>query len=114
MVAVDRRRDRDPLAPGLHELQHAGLPEHVLKDDAVGPQRQVADPGLELGLVGVVEVSEQELLGRVRGRARRAADDPEIAIEARVRASSSSWLAPCGRPRTSKMNLLCMIDAFNS
>ncbi len=64
VVAVHRRRHGDLVAPRLHELQQAGLPEHVLKDDPVGAELQIAPARLELLAFRVVEVSEQDLVGQ--------------------------------------------------
>jgi hypothetical protein len=64
VVAVDRGRHRDALAAGLHELEHAGLAQHVLEHDAVGAQRELAVPDVELLALGIVEVAEQDLLGQ--------------------------------------------------
>ena len=48
----------------LHELEDGHLAGHVLQADAVGAEVEVALAGEKVGVAGVVEVSEQDLLGR--------------------------------------------------
>ena len=84
VIAVDRRRHRDAEAPGLHELEHGGLPEHVLQDDAVGSEEQIALAGLHLLMLRIVEVSQQHLVGQSQGPAQSAADNREIALHGLV------------------------------
>ena len=78
VIAVDGRRHGDAIATGLHELQEAGLAEHVLEDDPVGAQREVAlarRPGRRLR---VVEVAEQQLVGERQRPADASAHDSEV------------------------------------
>ena len=83
VVAVDRGGHGDRVAPGLHELEHGRLPQHVLQDHPVGAELQVALAGLHLLVLGVVQVSEQDLVGQGEGPAQPAAH------AARASASSS-------------------------
>ncbi len=77
---MDRGRYRDSESPGLHELEHGGLSEHVLQDDAVGTEQEIALAGLHLLVLRVVEVAQQDLVGQGQGPAQSAADDREIAL----------------------------------
>src|SRR6185503_2168296 len=63
MIAVDGGRHRDARAPGLRELQHAALAEHVLEHHAVRTQGEMAAARHELLLLRLIEMSEQHLLG---------------------------------------------------
>src|SRR5215469_13513384 len=80
MVAMDARRDRDALAPALHELQDPGLSEQILEDDPIGTQQQVALARSELLLFGVIEMPEQYLLREGEGPAQPAAHDLESVL----------------------------------
>jgi hypothetical protein len=80
VVAVDRGRHRDALPPRLHELQHRGLAEHVLQDDPVGAEEQVALAGFHLLALGVVGMTEQHLVGQGQRPAQPAPNDGEIAL----------------------------------
>ena len=51
------------VAAGLHEVEHDGLAEHVLECNAVGPESELALALGEVLAAGVVEVSEEELVG---------------------------------------------------
>ena len=84
MVAMHRGRDSDLVAPRLHELEQAGLAEHVLEDDAVGPEQQVALAGLELLVLRIVEVAEQDLVGESQRLAQSPADHRKVARHCRV------------------------------
>ena len=63
VVAVDGGGNGGGGLARLHELQDGHLAGHVLEADAVGAEVQVALAGEEFGVAGVVEVSEQDLLG---------------------------------------------------
>jgi hypothetical protein len=80
VIAVDRRRYRDVLPPRLHELEHRGLPEHVLQHDPVGTEEQIALAGLHLLTLGIVGVPQQHLVGQSQGPAEPSADDREIPL----------------------------------
>ena len=84
MVAMDRGRHSDFGASRLHELEQARLAEHVLKDDAVGPQQQVAFAGLEFLMLRIVEVPEQDLVRESQRLAQSPAHHREIARHRRV------------------------------
>ena len=79
VVAMHRRRHCDLVAPRLHELQQAGLPQDVLKDDAVGAGQEVAMARFELLVFGVVEMAEQDLVGEGQGPLQSAADYRKVA-----------------------------------
>ena len=79
-----RGRHGDRVAPRLHELQHGGLAQHVLEDDAVGPQEEIALAGLQLLVLGIVEVAEQHLVRQRQRFAQAAADDLEVLRHRRV------------------------------
>ena len=80
MVAVNRRRHRDLLAQGLAELQHRGLAEDVLEDDAIGTQEQIALARLHLLMLRVVEVPEKNLVGEGEWAAEPTAHDGEVLL----------------------------------
>src|SRR5262245_3079586 len=80
MVAVDSRRRGDFLPQGLHELEHGGLPEHVLQNDAVGMEKQIALARLDFLVFRVVKVSEQNLVRQGQWPAQPAPDDREIPL----------------------------------
>jgi hypothetical protein len=84
VVAMHRGRYRDPVAPRLHELQQAGLPEHVLENDAVGTQEQIALAGLHVLAFRVVEVPQQHLVGQCQRFAQAAAHHLEVFRHGRV------------------------------
>ena len=63
VVAVDGGGHGGGFAAGLHEVEHNGLAEDVLEGDAVGPEGELALALGELLALGVVEVSEEELVG---------------------------------------------------
>ncbi len=84
MVAMDRGRDRDLVAPGLHELEQTGLPQHILKNDAVGAQQQIAVAGLQLLVLRIVEMPEQDLVRQGQRLIEPAADHRKIARHCRV------------------------------
>ena len=79
MVAVDRGRHRDALAPCLHELQHAALAEHVLKHHAIGTEREIAVARLQFLRFRGVEMAEQHLVRKGQRLLQSAADDGEVA-----------------------------------
>ena len=64
MVAMDAGGHGDPVPPGLHELQHRGLPQHVLKHHAIGPQREVTLAGFEILTFRIVEMTQQDFVGQ--------------------------------------------------
>ena len=80
VVAVDRRRHRHRLAPRLAELQHRRLPEHVLQDDAVGTQEEIAASRLHLLVLRIVEVAQQDLVGESQRVTEPSAYDDEVAL----------------------------------
>ena len=91
VVAVDGGGHGGGVAAGLHEVEHDGLAEHVLEGDAVGPECELA---LALGEVlarGVVEVSEEELVGEGEGPAEPAADYVEVFRGGRVGTGDHVW-----------------------
>jgi hypothetical protein len=49
-----------PQAP--HELQHGGLSQHVLQNDAVGMEKQIALARLDFLVFRVVKVTQQNLI----------------------------------------------------
>ena len=95
-------------APRLHELQHAGLAEHVLEDHAIGAQRTGSCwPGSSSWCSGSSRWPSRTLSARVSGRPQPAADDGEIALHRRVEPGgrcppsirSRPCLAPIGNAR---------------
>ena len=80
VVAVDRRRHCHRLAPRLAELQHRRLPEHVLQDDTIGTQEEIAAPRLHLLMLRIVEVAQQDLVGEGQRVAESSAYDGEVAL----------------------------------
>ena len=80
MVAVDRRGHRDFLAPCLAELQHGRLSEHVLEDDAVRTQKEIAAPRLHLLVLGIVEMAEEHLVRERQRAAEPSAYDGDVAL----------------------------------
>src|SRR6202047_5475627 len=62
MVAVNRGRHHDALALCLHELQHAALAKHILKNDAIGTEREIAAAGLQFLRFRGVEMTEQHFV----------------------------------------------------
>ena len=63
MVAVHRGGHGRLVPPRLHELEQRHLGRRVLHRDAIGAQQQVAAAGRELLALGIVEMSQQDLLG---------------------------------------------------
>jgi hypothetical protein len=133
VITVNGRRHGNPLAATLHELEHAGLGQHVLKNDAVGPQQQVALARNEILVLRVVEVPEQCLLGEGQRPAQPVANDFEPAlrclIDARASAAVDSTLIIFGHasvrkprwgakfapaPWQSHNAFIGLIDAFRS
>ena len=80
VVAVHGGGHRRALPPGLHELEHHRLPQHVLEHDAVGAQVEIAAAGHQLLALRVFEVAEQHLVGEAEGPAKPAAHHLEIAL----------------------------------
>ena len=80
MVAVDSGGRRDFLTQGLHELEHGGLSEHVLQNDAVGMEKQIALARLDFLVFRVVKVSQQNLVRQGQWPAQPAADNREITL----------------------------------
>ena len=87
VVAMDARRDRDALAPALHELQDPRLPEQVLEDDPIGTQQQVALARSELLPLGIVEMSEQYFFREGQRPLQPAAHDFESALHGAIDSS---------------------------
>ena len=56
VIAMLGGRHGRPGATRLHELQHSGLPQDILQDDAVGPQQNVALATLQIGSRWIVQV----------------------------------------------------------
>ena len=67
MVAVYCGRHCDALALRLHELQHAALAKHILKDHAIGTEREIAAAWLQFLPFRGVEMAEQRFVGNVSG-----------------------------------------------
>ncbi len=84
VVAMDRGRHRDLVAPGLHELQEPRLPQHVLEHDAVGTDQQVALPRLQFLVFGIVEVPQQDLVGQCQRPSQPAPDNRKVPRHRRV------------------------------
>src|SRR5262249_34841970 len=80
VIAVDRRRHRDRVAPCLPELEHRRLSEYVLEDDAIGTQEQITSPRLHLLMLGIVEMPQQDLVGKRQRAPEAPSDDGEIAL----------------------------------
>jgi hypothetical protein len=78
MVAVHRRRHKDAFAPCLHELKQARLAENVLKNDAIGSERERALAGFQLLGSRVVQVPEENLLRECQRAPHTAANDVEL------------------------------------
>ena len=64
VVAVDRGGNGGGGAEGLHELEHGRLAQHVLQDDAVGPEVDVSLPPYQARLGGIVQMGQQNLVGQ--------------------------------------------------
>jgi hypothetical protein len=84
VVAMDRRRHRDLVPPGLHELKQPGLPQHILEDDAIGTDEQIALAGLQLLVFGIVEMAEQDLVGQRQRPPQPAPDNRKVPRHRRV------------------------------
>ena len=76
---MDRCGDRDLVAPGLHELQQAGLAEHVLEHDPIGTQHQIALARLHFLMLGIVEMAQQDLVRQGQRLTEPASHDGEVA-----------------------------------
>jgi len=84
VVAVDRGRHRDAVAPGLHELEQPGLAQHILEHDAVGTQEEVALARHHVLALRVVQVPEQHLVRQGQRLAQAVAHDLEVLRHGRV------------------------------
>jgi len=67
------------LAQRLHELQHAGLAEHVLKHHAVRAQKQITLARNHFLFLGIIEMAEQHFVGQRQRSVQAAADHFQIA-----------------------------------
>ena len=84
VVAVDACGNGYRLSLRLHELEHAGLPEHVLQQHSVRADVQVALAGHHILIFGVVEVSQQHLVGERKRLIQPSSDDCEIALDSLI------------------------------
>ncbi len=74
VIAVNARRHRHLLLSGLHELEHARLPQHILKDHAIRAQQEVALTAQKLLPARVVEVAKEDLVSQGQRTAQPGAD----------------------------------------
>jgi hypothetical protein len=85
VVAVHGGGHGGLVAAREHELEQGHLRRRVLHGDAIRAGLQVAAPGLEVGVLGVGQVAEEDLL-RVGERAAEAPPQRrDVALEALVR-----------------------------
>ena len=91
MVAVDGGGDGGRGLARLHELEDGHLAGHVLQTDAVGAEVEVALAGEKVGVAGVVEVSEQDLLGVGERPSEAVAHGAEPLLHLPVRLLDEGW-----------------------
>ena len=91
VVAVNRRRHRGLRAARLHELEHDGLPQHVLEGHPVGVEEEVAPSGLHLLAVSVVEVRQEQFVRERQRLAEPSADGLKVAAHDRVCGGGHLW-----------------------
>ena len=84
MVAVDRGRHRDAVTLCLHELQHAALAKHILKNHAIGTEGEIAVAWLQFLRFGGVEMAEQHFVRKRQRLLHSTADDGEVLPHRRV------------------------------
>ena len=73
VIAVNGSRDRCPGAARLHELEHGGLSQDVLKDHPVGQQQEVTAAGFHLRAGWVFQVGKEDLVCQTQGAAQSPA-----------------------------------------
>jgi hypothetical protein len=78
MVAMDGGGHRDMRAPCLHKLQHTRLSQHILKNNAVGTQEEIALARLQVLVFRIVKVPEQHLVRQGKRFAKAPAYHLEI------------------------------------